>query len=107
LLWASTGTKDPTYPDTLYPDALIGPDTIDTLPPKTLDAFRDHGSARPTLSAEVEEARRVLAETERLGLNLHRVTDQLVIDGVRLFSEALQALLQAVARKAAQLRGAA
>ena len=105
LLWASTGTKDPSYPDTLYVDTLIGPDTVNTMPPKTMDAFRDHGTVAPTLTADVEEARHVLAEAERLGLDLDGVTSDLVEDGVRQFADAADALLGAVAAKRAAFLG--
>ena len=99
LLWASTGTKDPDYSDVLYVETLIGPDTVNTMPPKTLAAFRDHGRVRPTLTADIEEARRILAETEALGLDLNAVTDRLVADGVSLFAKAFDDLLTAVADK--------
>ena len=99
LLWASTGVKDPAYPDTLYVDTLIGPDTVNTMPPKTMDAFRDHGNAAVTLTDDVEGARHVIAEAKRLGLDLDGVTDALVIDGVKQFADAADALLGAVAAK--------
>ena len=99
LLWASTGVKDAAYPDTLYVDALIGPDTVNTMPPKTMDAFRDHGTVAPTLTDDVAGARHVLAEAERLGLDLAGVTAKLVEDGVTLFADAADALLGAVAAK--------
>jgi transaldolase len=99
LLWASTGTKNPDYPDTLYLDSLIGPDTVNTVPPKTMDAFRDHGTAGETLTQDVEGARHVLAETERLGLDLAGVTDTLVSEGVASFSKAFDDLLGAIAAK--------
>lgn len=105
LLWASTGTKDPSYPDTLYVDALIGRDTVDTMPPKTMDAFRDHGTLKQTLTDDVEGARRVIAEADRLGLDLEGVTSKLVIDGVKLFADAADALLGAIAAKRATLAG--
>lgn len=103
LLWASTGTKDPAYPDTLYVDNLIGPDTVNTLPPKTLDAFRSHNTLVPSLTADVDGARRILAEVERLGLDLASVTNGLVREGVRQFSDAADALLGAVAVKRAAI----
>jgi len=106
LLWASTSTKDPTYPDTMYADALIGPDTIDTLPPKTIDAFRDHGRVTPSLAHDVAGAETVLAETQRLGLDLNGVTDALIVDGVKQFDDAFAALLKAVAGKQALLAAA-
>ncbi|MEH3106222.1 MAG: bifunctional transaldolase/phosoglucose isomerase [Sphingomonas fennica] len=99
LLWASTGVKDPAYPDTLYVDTLIGADTVNTMPPKTMDAFRDHGTVAETLTEGLDEARHVLAEAERLGLDLGGVTEGLVTDGVRLFADAADALLGAVAAK--------
>ena len=99
LLWASTGVKDKAYPDTLYVDSLIGPDTVNTMPPATMDAFRDHGTAATTITQDVEGARHVLAEAERLGLELDEVTADLVVDGVKQFSDAADALLGAVAGK--------
>ncbi|WP_371420249.1 bifunctional transaldolase/phosoglucose isomerase [Tardiphaga sp.] len=105
LLWASTGVKDAAYPDTLYIDSLIGPDTVNTMPPKTMDAFRDHGTLRETLIENVNEARHVLAETERLGLKLGDVTTGLVEAGVTLFADAADALLGAAAGKRAAFLG--
>ncbi|WP_404710909.1 transaldolase [Sphingomonas sp. MMS24-J13] len=103
LLWASTGVKDPAYPDTLYVDSLIGPDTVDTIPPKTMDAFRDHGTLAQTLAADVDGAKHVLAEADRLGLDLPGVTVKLVEDGVKLFSDAADTLLGAIEAKRAKL----
>jgi transaldolase/glucose-6-phosphate isomerase len=105
LLWASTGTKDPAYPDTLYVDSLIGHNTVNTMPPKTMDAFRDHGTVASTITQDVDAARRVIAETERLGLKLVDVTAELVTTGVRLFADAADALLGAVAAKRAAFLG--
>jgi len=99
LLWASTGTKNPDYPDTLYLDTLIGKDTVNTVPPKTMDAFRDHGTVADTLTADVDGARHVLAEAERLGLDLNGVTETLVEEGVTSFSKAFDDLLGAIAAK--------
>ena len=99
LLWASTGTKDPAYPETLYVDTLIGPDTVNTMPPKTMDAFRERGTVAQTLTADVDKARHVLAEAERLGLDLDGVTDSLVEEGVASFTKAFDDLLGAIARK--------
>ena len=99
LLWASTGVKDPAYPDTLYIDTLIGPDTVNTMPPKTMDAFRDHGTVAQTLTDDVEAARHVLAEADRLGLDLPGVTDSLVLEGVASFAGAFGDLLGAIAKK--------
>ena len=105
LLWASTGVRDPAYPDTLYVDALVGPNTVTTLPPKTLDAFRDHGAVGPTLTEDIEGARRVLSEAARLGLDLDAVTRGLVEEGITLFAAATDALLGAVDAKRATLLG--
>ncbi len=99
LLWASTGTKDPSYPDTLYVDTLIGPDTVNTMPPKTMDAFRDHGTAKVTLTEDIEGAKRVLTEAKRLGLDLDAVTDTLVTEGVASFAGAFDELMESIAKK--------
>jgi transaldolase/glucose-6-phosphate isomerase len=107
LLWASTGTKDPTYSDVLYVESLIGPDTVDTAPLATIDAFRDHGHARVTITQDVDQARHVLSETERLGLDLTGVTAALVKDGVEKFAEAFDKLLGAVAGKRTKMLGTA
>jgi transaldolase len=96
LLWASTGTKDPRYRDVVYVESLVGPSTIDTLPPATLDAFRDHGRVASTLEADVEGARAALGELAALGIPLDEVTDRLLEDGVRLFAEPFAKLLAAI-----------
>jgi len=93
-LWASTSTKNPAYPDTLYVDNLIGPYTVNTVPPQTLDAFRHHGHAALTLTAGLEEARQTLAELESLGISLAQVTRELEDEGVQAFADAFDALLQ-------------
>ena len=99
LLWASTGVKDSAYPATLYVDTLIGPDTVNTMPPATMDAFRETGTVAITLTDGVDEARRVLAEAERLGLDLNGVTGKLVEEGVASFAKAFDDLLGAIAKK--------
>ncbi|MFT8471495.1 bifunctional transaldolase/phosoglucose isomerase [Acetobacter persici] len=99
LLWASTGTKDKAYSDVLYVDSLIGPHTVNTVPPATMDAFRDHGTVAETLTAGLEDARHVLAEAERLKLDLDGVTATLVDEGVTSFEEAFDSLLGSVAAK--------
>ena len=99
LLWASTGTKNPDYSDILYIETLIGPDTVNTMPPKTMDAFRDHGVVRETLTEGVEAAKDVMATAETLGLDLDGVTTKLVEDGVRQFADAADKLFGAVADK--------
>ncbi|MBT2304651.1 transaldolase [Variovorax paradoxus] len=105
LLWASTGTKDPSYPPTLYVDTLIGPDTVNTMPPQTMDAFREHGTVTLSLAEDIEGARHVLAETERLGLDLQAVTAELVEDGVQQFADAADKLLAAVEKKRVAFAG--
>jgi transaldolase/glucose-6-phosphate isomerase len=108
LLWASTGTKNPNYSDVLYVAELIGPDTVNTMPPKTMDAFRDHGQVRgDTLTEGIDEARQTLAALERAGISLEQITSDLVVDGVRLFSEAFDKLLGAMAAKRQSMLGAA
>ena len=107
LLWASTGTKDPAYSDVLYVETLIGPDTVNTMPTKTLEAFKDHGQVRQTLTEDVEGAQQVLAAQERLGLDLDGVTAKLVVDGVKSFSDSFDALLAAVSSKRTQILGRA
>jgi transaldolase/glucose-6-phosphate isomerase len=99
LLWASTGVKNPDYSDVLYIETLIGPDTVNTVPPKTLDAFRDHGRTAQTLAAGRDEAQAVLDKAQALGLDLPGVTEALVADGVKQFSDAADALLDAVGKK--------
>jgi len=97
LLWASTGTKDPAYSDVLYVETLIGPDTINTMPPKTIEAFLDHGVARSTLAAGIDAERQILSEAERLGVDLAGVTAALVDEGVEKFCDAATALLDRIA----------
>lgn len=107
LLWASTGTKNPAYSDVLYVETLIGRDTVNTVPPATMDAFRDHGSVADTLTEGVAEAREQLEQLAAFGLSLDQVAAQLLGDGVQLFVDAHEKLLGAVARKADTLRAAA
>jgi len=96
VLWASTSTKNPAYSDVLYVEELIGQDTVNTIPPATLDAFRDHGHPRTTLTENVEAADRTMETLAQLGISMKEVTDKLTDDGVRLFAEAFDKLLKAV-----------
>ena len=96
LLWASTSTKNPRYADVRYVEELIGRDTINTITPATLEAFRDHGRPRPSLEGNLDEARATLAALERVGISLEEVTDTLLEDGVTLFCRAFDSLLAAV-----------
>jgi transaldolase/glucose-6-phosphate isomerase len=107
LLWASTGTKNKEYSDVLYVEELIGPNTVNTVPPATLDAFRDHGKVRDSLEENIEEAKHVLAELERSGVSLDATTAELVKDGVKLFADAADKLYGAVAHKRASVLGGA
>src|ERR1700710_2170489 len=101
LLWASTGTKNKDYSDVLYVEELIGPNTVNTVPPATLDAFRDHGQPRDSLEENIEDARQVLAGLEKSGISLDAITAELVKDGVKLFADAADKLYGAVAHKRA------
>jgi transaldolase/glucose-6-phosphate isomerase len=103
-LWASTGTKDPQLPDTYYVDALIGPETVATLPLATLTAFNDHGTAALTLGQDLEQAREVVAQLAQLGIVLPALTAQLEDEGVRSFADAYDTMRQGVAAKYEQLR---
>ena len=105
LLWASTGTKNPAYSDTLYVDELIGRDTVNTVPPQTLDAFRDHGRVSHTLVEDVELAYDILSRLEQVGISLDEVTDGLLADGLVLFEEAMDGLLATIASLQRRARG--
>jgi transaldolase/glucose-6-phosphate isomerase len=100
LLWASTSTKNPKYRDVMYVEELIGPDTVDTIPPATFDAFRDHGRVRPSLTENVDEAAKVMASLEKAGVSMKEVTERLVVDGVKLFADAFKQLLEATGKTA-------
>jgi len=100
LLWASTSTKNPKYRDVLYVEELIGADTVDTIPPATFDAFRDHGRVRPSLTENVDEAAKTMANLEKAGISMKEVTDKLVVDGVKLFSDAFKQLMEATGKTA-------
>ena len=106
VLWASTSTKNPDLVDTLYVDELIGPDTVNTIPPATLESFMDHGKVAETLTKDWEEAREQLAKLAELGIELQAVTQQLQDDGVAAFAKPFDALLQSIADKRERLLGA-
>jgi transaldolase / glucose-6-phosphate isomerase len=99
LLWASTGTKDPRFSDVLYVESLIGPDTVDTVPPATLAALRDHGVAENRLEQGVDDAGEVIAALKRTGISLEAVTQQLLDDGVKAFSSAFDKLIASIESK--------
>jgi len=99
LLWASTGTKNPDYSDVLYIDSLIGPETVNTVPPATLDAFRDHGTAAVTLTEGTAKARAQLEQLEAQGIDLTAITDKIEKDGVDAFCDAFDTLLDSLHEK--------
>lgn len=99
ILWASTGTKNPAYRDVLYVEELIGKNTVNTIPPATWDAFRNHGKLRMSLTENVEEARAMLANLERAGISLEAATDKLLIDAVMLFVEPFDKMIRAVEKR--------
>jgi transaldolase / glucose-6-phosphate isomerase len=96
VLWASTSTKNPNYRDVIYIEELIGPDTVNTVPPATLDAFRDHGKPRQSLTEDLDAARKTMADLAGVGIVMKDVTDKLTADGVKLFADAFDTLLAAV-----------
>jgi transaldolase/glucose-6-phosphate isomerase len=103
LLWASTGTKNPEYSDVLYVEELIGPATINTMPPATMDAFRAHGKLRASLEEDLPAAREVMATLDRLGISIDEVTDKVLEDGVRVFVNAMDKVLNAITSKRASV----
>jgi transaldolase/glucose-6-phosphate isomerase len=102
VLWASTSTKNPNYRDVIYVEELIGPDTVNTMPPATIDAFRDHGRLRNSLTEDVAGAGKVMDDLARAGISIKEVTDKLTEDGVKLFADAFEKLLAAVAKNTQQ-----
>jgi transaldolase/glucose-6-phosphate isomerase len=100
LLWASTSTKNPKYRDVLYVEELIGKDTVDTIPPATFDAFRDHGKLRDSLTENVDLATTQMHNLEKAGISMKEVTDKLLVDGVKLFADAFHTLLDATGKTA-------
>ncbi|HSB08310.1 MAG TPA: transaldolase [Blastocatellia bacterium] len=102
-LWASTSTKNPVYPDVYYVEALIAPETVDTIPPATLVAFRDHGRARISIEDHLDEERSILTRLEEIGISLDQVTAHVLADGVRLFVEPFEKLLKTIESRAAEI----
>jgi transaldolase len=98
-LWASTSTKNPAYRDVMYVEELIGPDTVNTMPPATIDAFRDHGVVKRTVDANTEESRRVIDALEKNGIAMKDVTDKLLVDGLASFQKSFDTLLAGLAKK--------
>lgn len=104
LLWASTSTKNPRYPDTLYVDELIGPETVNTMPPQTIDAFRDHGRLAFTLEKDLGRAQLLMDNLEELGIRLADVTEQLQVEGVAAFAKSFDGLLAAIENKVSTIK---
>ena len=102
-LWASTGTKNPAYRDVVYVEQLIGPDTVNTMPPATIDAFRDHGEVRRTVDANLDEAERTIAALAANGIPLPEVTEKLLSDGLGSFQKSFDTLIGGLERKAQTL----
>ncbi len=98
-LWASTSTKNPAYRDVIYVEELIGPDTVNTVPPQTLEAFTDHGEAQIKLGADVQAEQKVIQQLEQLGISMEQVTYELEIEGVKAFADAFTALQQAIEQR--------
>ena len=105
-LWASTSTKNPAYRDVIYVEELVGPDTVNTLPPATLEAFRDHGEVRQSVTTDVGGAERTLASLEAVGVSMQAVTDRLLVEGLASFEQSFVTLLAGLARKRAALASA-
>jgi transaldolase/glucose-6-phosphate isomerase len=105
LLWASTGTKSKAYSDVLYVEELIGPDTVNTMPPATMDAFRDHGTARASLEEDIPGAKAVMAALPGAGISMADVTKKLVVDAVGLFADAADQLYASVQKKRQMVLG--
>ncbi len=104
-LWASTSTKNPAYRDVLYVEELIGPNTVNTLPPATIDAFRDHGVPKKSLPGNTAQSQAVLADLEKLGIRMADVTRQLEDEGLKLFTDSYDALIQSIEAKRKTLVG--
>ena len=100
LLWASTSTKNPKYRDVMYVEELIGKETVDTIPPATFDAFRDHGKVRASLTEKLDDAAKTMLALEKAGISMKEITDKLVVDGVKLFADAFKQLLEATGKTA-------
>lgn len=105
LLWGSTSTKNPEYSDVYYVEELIGPDTVNTIPPATYEAFKAHGKAILTLDKDIDKAQEILNKLEKAGISIEKVCDQLVTDGIRLFSEPFDELLVSLKNKYVQFGG--
>ena len=99
VLWASTSTKNPSYRDVMYVEDLIGPHTVNTMPPQTVDAFRDHGEVTRTVDKDLDAARGVVRELEALGISMTDVTDKLLVDGLASFQKSFDTLIAGLSKK--------
>ena len=106
-LWASTSTKNPAYPDTLYVEDLVGPDTVNTMPRNTLEAYRDHGDPRARIDSGAAEARALMSQLEEVGIEMQKVTDELIDEGVKAFVDAFDKLLEGIRTKAEAVKAGA
>ena len=104
MLWASTSTKNPAYPDTKYVDGMIGPKTVNTIPPHTLEAFLDHGVVERTIDQDLDSARKVLDDIAALGIDIEGVTEELEKEGVKAFADAYRSLLESLEERMAEFR---
>ena len=104
VLWGSTSTKNPAYPDTIYVDGLIGPSTVNTVPIETLYSFLDHGKVRRTIDKNIEEAETIMADLEKVGIDMPAITEKLQEDGVKAFVDSLEQLLNALDEKRKKLQ---
>jgi transaldolase len=102
-LWASTSTKNPAYRDVMYVEDLIGPDTVNTMPPQTIEAFRDHGVVERTVDRDIEGERKLIAELESLGISMKSITDKLLVDGVASFAKSFDTLIAGIEKKTKEL----
>jgi transaldolase len=98
-LWASTSTKNPDYRDVIYVEELIGPNTVNTMPPQTLEAFLDHGLVAETLEKDLSGAKHTFADLEALGIAMDTVTDELLEEGVKAFADSFTVLLEAIEKE--------
>ncbi len=102
-LWASTGTKNPAYSDVMYVEPLIGPDTVNTMPPAVINAFLEHGRAEKTLGLDATESKQTLADLAKAGISLEQVTTKLLADGVKAFADSFEKLMVGIGEKRARL----
>jgi transaldolase len=98
-LWASTSAKNPAYRDVVYVEELIGPDTVNTMPPATVDAFKDHGVVARTVDRNIREAHRVMDQLREVGIDIRDVTDKLLVDGLASFQKSFDSLIAGLERK--------